>query len=57
VDVAASEDDDAMAPVRQFIDGFDEGDEKSAPAACASVAALQEEPAGWRITAWTWSTW
>jgi hypothetical protein len=118
---AASEKDDVVAPVRQFIDGFNKGDEKTALAACASpafivdefppyawqgaaacadwardfdanakqnvqvtgdrayvvvpanydykqkgkkmsqkgstfTAALQKGPAGWRITAWTWST-
>lgn len=40
---AASEKADAMAPVRQFIDGFNKGDLKSAIAACASEASVIDD--------------
>jgi ketosteroid isomerase-like protein len=47
---AASEKDDIVAPVRQFIDGFNKGDEKTALAACASPAFIVDEfpPYAWQ---------
>jgi ketosteroid isomerase-like protein len=39
----ASEEADAFAPVKQFIDGFNKGDEKAALAACASPAVVIDE--------------
>jgi len=47
---AASDKDDALATVKQFIDGFNKGDEKTAPAACASPAFIIDEfpPFAWQ---------
>jgi ketosteroid isomerase-like protein len=39
----ASERTDAMAPVHQFIDGFNKGDMKSAVAACADDASVIDD--------------
>jgi len=46
----ASDKDDAMATVKQFIDGFNKGDEKTALAACASPAFIIDEfpPFAWQ---------
>jgi len=52
---AASDKDDALATVKQFIDGFNKGDEKTALAACASPAFIIDEfpPFAWQgATAW-----
>jgi len=43
VDVAASDKTDVMAPVHQFVDGFNNGDSKTALAACASPASIIDE--------------
>jgi len=40
---AASEKADAMAPVHQFIDGFNKGDLKSATSACAHEASVIDD--------------
>jgi opacity protein-like surface antigen len=40
---AASEKTDVMAPVHQFVDGFNKGDTKSALAACADQAYIIDE--------------
>ena len=47
---AASDKDDALATVKQFIDGFNKGDEKTALAACASPAFIIDEfpPFAWQ---------
>jgi len=47
---AASDKDDAFAPVKQFIDGFNKGDAKSALATCASPVAIVDEfpPYAWQ---------
>lgn len=47
---SASDKDDAMAAVRQFVDGFNKGDVKSALAACASPASVVDEfpPYAWQ---------
>ena len=47
---AASEKDDAVAPVRQFIEGFNKGDVANALAACASPAFIVDEfpPYAWQ---------
>ena len=39
----ATEQTDAMAPVHQFIDGFNKGDVKSALAACAEQTSIVDE--------------
>jgi len=39
----ASDEADAFAPIKQFIDGFNKGDEKTALAACASPAVVIDE--------------
>jgi ketosteroid isomerase-like protein len=46
----ASDKDDALATVKQFIDGFNKGDEKTALAACASPAFIIDEfpPFAWQ---------
>jgi len=46
----ASDKDDAMGTVKQFIDGFNKGDEKTALAACASPAFIIDEfpPFAWQ---------
>ena len=46
---AASERTDVMAPVHQFIDGFNKGDVKTALAACADQASIIDEfpPHAW----------
>ena len=43
---------DAMAPVRQFVDGFNKGDLKAAVAACAEEASVIDDfpPHGWQGT-------
>jgi len=41
--VAANERTDAMVPVRQFIDGFNKGDVKTAVAACAEQTSIIDE--------------
>src|SRR3954469_10200448 len=41
--LAASEATDAMAPVHQFVDGFNKGDAKTALAACAEQASIIDE--------------
>src|SRR5262252_1605553 len=41
--VVASEKTDAMAPVQQFVDGFNKGDFKSAIAACADMASVIDD--------------
>ena len=48
----ASDRTDAMAPVRQFIDGFNKGDLKSAIAACADEASVIDDfpPHEWQGT-------
>jgi hypothetical protein len=48
----ASEKTDAMAPVHQFIDGFNKGDMKSAIAACADEASVIDDfpPHEWQGT-------
>jgi ketosteroid isomerase-like protein len=40
---------DVLAPIRQFVDGFNKGDTKSALAACADQAAIIDEfpPHAW----------
>jgi ketosteroid isomerase-like protein len=47
---AASEQADAMAAVRQFIDGFNKGDVKAAVAACASPVSVVDDfpPYAWQ---------
>ena len=47
---SASDQTDVMATVRQFIDGFNKGDVKSALAACASPASIVDEfpPYAWQ---------
>jgi ketosteroid isomerase-like protein len=47
---AASDQTDAMATVRQFIDGFNKGDVKSAVAACASPVSIVDDfpPYAWQ---------
>jgi ketosteroid isomerase-like protein len=40
---AASDKTDAMAPVHQFVDGFNKGDVKSALAACAGETSIIDE--------------
>ncbi len=47
---SASDQTDAMATVRQFIDGFNKGDVKSALAACASPVSIVDEfpPYAWQ---------
>ncbi len=40
---AASEKTDVMAPVHQFVDGFNKGDTKSALAACADQTSIIDE--------------
>jgi ketosteroid isomerase-like protein len=47
---AADDKTDVMAPVHQFIDGFNKGDVKSAVAACADQAAIIDE-----FPPYTWS--
>jgi len=46
----ASEKNDVMATVRQFIDGFNKGDTKSLVAACASPASIIDDfpPHAWQ---------
>jgi ketosteroid isomerase-like protein len=46
----ASDEADAVAPIKQFIDGFNKGDVKSALAACASPASVVDEfaPYAWQ---------
>ena len=39
----ASEETDVMVPVHQFVDGFNEGDTKSAIAACAEQTSIIDE--------------
>ena len=39
----ASEETDVMAPVHQFVDGFNKGDTKSALAACAEQTSIIDE--------------
>jgi ketosteroid isomerase-like protein len=39
----ASDEADAAAPIKQFIDGFNKGDEKAALAACASPVVVIDE--------------
>jgi len=39
----AAEKDDVMAPVKQFVDGFNKGDVKSALAACAEQTSIVDE--------------
>jgi ketosteroid isomerase-like protein len=39
----ASDEADAVAPIKQFIDGFNKGDAKTALAACASPAVVIDE--------------
>jgi len=39
----AAEKDDVMAPVKQFVDGFNKGDMKSALAACAEQTSIVDE--------------
>ncbi len=41
--VLASETGDVMVPVRQFVDGFNKGDVKSALAACAEQTSIIDE--------------
>ena len=41
--VAANERTDVMVPVRQFIDGFNKGDVKTAVAACAEQTSIIDE--------------
>lgn len=47
---SASDQTDVMATVRQFIDGFNKGDVKSALAACASPVSIVDEfpPYAWQ---------
>ncbi|MEI6225727.1 MAG: nuclear transport factor 2 family protein [Deltaproteobacteria bacterium] len=47
---AASDKDDAFAQVKQFIDGFNKGDAKSALATCASPVSIVDEfpPYAWQ---------
>jgi ketosteroid isomerase-like protein len=47
---AASDQTDVMATVRQFIDGFNKGDAKTAIAACASPASIVDDfpPHAWQ---------
>jgi ketosteroid isomerase-like protein len=47
---AASDRDDAFAQVKQFIDGFNKGDVKSALATCASPVSIVDEfpPYAWQ---------
>jgi hypothetical protein len=54
----ASEADDVMKPVHQFIDGFNKGDAKSALSACADEAYIIDEfpPYEWHGTG-ACSTW
>ncbi len=46
---AASEQTNVMAPVHQFIDGFNKGDVKTAVAACADQTSIIDEfaPYSW----------
>ena len=48
--VVASEKTDSMAPVHQFVDGFNRGDLKSAIAACADTASVIDDfpPHAWQ---------
>jgi len=39
----AADKDDVMAPIRQFVDGFNKGDVKSAVAACAEQTSIIDE--------------
>jgi hypothetical protein len=39
----AAEKDDVMLPIRQFVDGFNKGDVKSAVAACAEQTSIIDE--------------
>lgn len=50
IQVVASEKADAMAPVHQFVDGFNKGDFKSAIAACADTAYVIDDfsPHSWQ---------
>ena len=50
--VAASDKTDVMAPVHQFVDGFNKGDTKTALAACADQASIIDEfpPHAWQGT-------
>ena len=41
--VFAAEKDDVMAPVKQFVDGFNKGDIKSALATCAEQTSIVDE--------------
>ena len=41
--VFAAEKDDVMTPVKQFVDGFNKGDVKSAVAACAEQTSIVDE--------------
>ena len=47
---AASDQTDAMAPVHQFVDGFNKGDLRAAIAACANEASVIDDfpPHGWQ---------
>ena len=48
--VVASEATDAMAPVHQFVDGFNKGDLRSAVAACTGTASVIDDfpPYAWQ---------
>ena len=48
--VVASQETDAMAPVRQFVDGFNKGDVKMTQAACADQTFIIDDfpPHEWR---------
>jgi hypothetical protein len=59
--VVASQEADVMAPVRQFVNGFNKGDIKMAHAACADQTFIIDDfpphdkgVDGWRIAAWAW---